>query len=70
MSYAGFIPVCYARLCLAELCGMSDVGFELLYNIVDPKLEHGVPTIGEYSYPSLHTSVTTDVSGLNMEQVI
>ena len=49
MSDAGCLPVCYARLCFAELCGMSDGGFELLYNIVDPKLEHGVPTITEYS---------------------
>ena len=49
MSDAGCLPVCYARLCFAELCGMSDGGFELLYNIVDPKLEHGVPTIREYS---------------------
>ena len=42
MSDAGCLPVCYARLCFAELCGMSDGGFELLYNIVDPKLEHVV----------------------------
>ena len=75
MSDAGCLPVCYARLCFAELCGMSDGGFELLYNIVDPKLEHGVPTITEYSWLLLillfiHLDVTTDVLGLHMEQVI